>query len=77
MNTRAGLSVLQRSLLSDADDMIGSYDTRDHPTNRRLRRDNIKKLTDWSRLEKPIEFKPIEIYSITEKIVKEPVTRTK
>ena len=77
MNTRAGLSVLQRSLLSDADDMIGTYDTRDHPTNRRLRRDNIKKLTDWSRLEKPIEFKPIEIYSITEKIVKEPVTRTK
>ena len=77
MNTRAGLSVLQRSLLSDADDMIGTYDTRDHPTNRRLRRDNIKKLTDWSRLEKPIKFKPIEIYSITEKIVKVPATRTK
>ena len=77
MNTRAGLSVLQRSLLSDADDMIGTYDTRDHPTNRRLRRDNIKKLTDWSRLEKPMKFKPIEIYSITEKIVKVPATRTK
>ena len=77
MNTRAGLSVLQRSLLSNADAMIGKYDSRNHPTNLRLRRDNIKKLTDWSRLEKPVEFEPIETYYMTEKIVREPVTRTK
>ena len=77
MNTRAGLSVLQRSLLSNADAMIGKYDSRNHPTNLRLRRDNIKKLTDWSRLEKPVEFEPIETYYMTEKIVREPVTRIK
>ena len=79
MNTRAGLSVLQRSLLHDADEMIGTYEYNagDHPTNRHLRRDNIKKLTDWSRLEKPIEFQDIKIYEMTEETVREPITRTK
>ena len=75
MSTRGGLSVLQRSLQADADGMIGNYDSRDHPTNRRLRRDNIRKLTDWSHLEKPIKFEPIVTFSVIEEIVIEPVTR--
>ena len=73
MNTRRGLSVLQRCLLANAD---GNYDSRDHPTNQRMRRDNIRKLTDWSRLENPIRFEPILIFSVGEKKVREPITRT-
>ena len=73
MNTRGGLSVLQRCLLSNAD---GNYDSRYHPTNHQLRRDNIRKLTDWSRLEKPIKFEPILTFSLIEKSVRVPITRT-
>ena len=61
MNARTGLTVLQRSLLSDAETMVGTDDT--HPRDMRLRRENIKKLTDWRRLETPVEFKSIVIYS--------------
>ena len=76
MSTRGGLSVLQRSLLAEADAKIGNYDSQDHPTNRQLRRDNIRKLTDWSHLEKPMKFEPIPIFSVKEKCVREPITRT-
>jgi hypothetical protein len=71
MNARTGLTVLQRSLLSDAETMVGTDDT--HPRDMRLRRENIRKLTDWRRLETPVEFKVI--YSQTEEITKEPISR--